>query len=251
MLGHDGLELGPAVLEGVEVDAHDAEPAIAVRLVDLIEPGDLGGIGQAPARPEDHEDDIALERGQVERLAVDVHALDGRGGLADQVELTEPVGAVFLDIGVGGSPGRAVGRPCGPRRTARPGRAVDSRRRRWSAGRGCRAGPTARRPGRRCARADEPAEVGQRLVVVAPVGRGDDVDRLGQEPDDRRGGVRGLQDAIGGRLGLGEQVVGDGQAEEQSRRSRRPPWAAGWPRAGRADPAAAARSGGAGGCTRR
>ena len=36
----------------------------------------------------------------------------------------------------------------------------------------------------------------------------------GQKLDDRRGLIGGFQDLLGDRLGLGEQVVGDGQAEQ-------------------------------------
>ena len=78
------------------------KPALLVAVVDLVEPGDLGGAGQAPARPEDDQHDVAFEVGQAHGLAVEVGSLDRRGGLADHVELVEAAGAERLDGGVVG-----------------------------------------------------------------------------------------------------------------------------------------------------
>ena len=59
-----------------------------------------------------------------------------------------------------------------------------------------------------------PAKLGQRFVEVPAVGRRDDIDRLGEEAHER-GGRAALDDLLGSRLSLAEQVVGDRQPKKQ------------------------------------
>ena len=91
------LQLLAAVLQGVEVDAHDLEALGTVGLRHPQEPIDLDGARQAPGRPEVDQDDLTLGIGEVERLAVDVRPLDGRRGLAHQFKPLQPAGNEVRD----------------------------------------------------------------------------------------------------------------------------------------------------------
>ena len=92
MLGKTVSSLGPIALERVDVDAQHAEPATLLCAIDLIESGDLGRAGNAPACPENHQDHVAFQVGQAHRLAVEVGPFDRRGRLADHAELVEAAG---------------------------------------------------------------------------------------------------------------------------------------------------------------
>ena len=48
-------------------------------LVDLIESGDLGRAGEAPACPENHQNHVAFQVGQAHRLAVEIGSLESPG----------------------------------------------------------------------------------------------------------------------------------------------------------------------------
>ena len=85
-IGQDGFEFLAAVLLGIEVDTNNSQASVVIGILDLFKPWDLRGVGQAPACPEDDQDNFPFFIGEVERLAIEVGSLDGRCGLADQLD---------------------------------------------------------------------------------------------------------------------------------------------------------------------
>ena len=100
MLGKTVSSLGPSLCSVSTLMPTHAEPAVLVSAIDLIEQGDLGRAGQAPACPENDQNHVAFEVGQVHRLAVEIGSLNRRRRLADHVELVKAAGAEALDGGV-------------------------------------------------------------------------------------------------------------------------------------------------------
>ena len=119
-IGQDGFQFLAAVLLDIEVDTDDLQASVVIGVLDLLEPGDLGGIGQAPACPEDDQDDFPFFTGEVERLAVEVRSLDGRSRLAHQLDPFQTACEEVLDGGtIGLCRGRA-GKPHGRSGTGSP-----------------------------------------------------------------------------------------------------------------------------------
>ena len=78
--GQDGFELGVITLERVDVDAHDAAPAVLVRAIHLIESGATLRNGTHQLA-ENHQDNVSFQVGQAHGLTVELGPLIVGAGL--------------------------------------------------------------------------------------------------------------------------------------------------------------------------
>ena len=184
-----------------------------IGIIHFLEPCDLGGIREAPARPEDDQDNLPFGIAESERLAVEVGSHDGRSRLTHQVDPFQTAGEKVFDGGTLGvfedePKGIARNRELVPLDQALVVGLADSDKIVGGENR-----PELLRLSLSNTFRNRLAQALERLFIGAAVGLGDDLDEMGQRIGRTRGSAM-LDDVVGSRLGVDEKVTGNGQPKE-------------------------------------